>query len=116
MAQATAEQSSGQTCGGSGGRGMLTAGQEGRAMEESESKRRERAPIAVVLIVVLLILPGVYVLSIGPIHWLHAHGYIDNATFGLIMKYVYKPVLYAARHSNSVAEYIMTGVIGGEVE
>jgi hypothetical protein len=61
--------------------------------------KRERAPMAVVLIVLLVVLPAIYLLSLGPIHWLHQHGYMTDSTYIFLMSYVYKPVLIAMRNN-----------------
>jgi hypothetical protein len=56
------------------------------------SSRSSAAPvIAVAFIVLLLVLPALYVLSIGPAIWLVNHGYVDEN----IAETVYLPLLAA---------------------
>lgn len=60
--------------------------------------RRTRLPVApLVAVVVVVLLPFLYVLSIGPCGWLLAHGYImeDSATFRLLQA-VYDPLYWTA--------------------
>jgi hypothetical protein len=64
----------------------------------AESKR-ERAPIAVVLIVLLVVLPCVYVLSIGPAWWLVIN---DHDTWRGAFDLLYEPVFVLCRHSSTV--------------
>jgi hypothetical protein len=56
------------------GSGTMSA-YEGATMAES---KRERAPMAVVLIVLLIVLPCVYVLSYGPAYWLLQRSWNDS--------------------------------------
>ena len=46
----------------------------------SPDQRGGLSPSAVVIII-LLLLPVLYVLAIGPAHWLMDHGYISETTF-----------------------------------
>jgi hypothetical protein len=48
-------------------------------MTDERGKRRNAAPMAIALIVLLVVLPCVYVLSIGPIAYLVNHGHPELA-------------------------------------
>jgi len=65
----------------------------------AESKSRERAPIAVVLIVLLVLLPCVYVLSIGPVWYLLNNGF--GAWVGTASVF-YWPLNWCCEHSSTV--------------
>jgi hypothetical protein len=57
------------------------------------SSRSSAAPVvAVAFVVLLLVLPALYVLSIGPAVWLVNHGYVDEN----IAETFYFPLLAAA--------------------
>jgi hypothetical protein len=52
-------------------------------MEESAMTKQggtgdRRSPAAVALLIGLLLLPAIYVLSIGPVNWLVTNGYMDS--------------------------------------
>ena len=57
-------------------------------MEES----RRSGPAAVVVILVLIALPILYVLSLGPAVWLMEHNYLDRET----ARHIYYPLIFAA--------------------
>jgi hypothetical protein len=48
-------------------------------MSDEQPEQRPRSSLAVWLALALLVLPLAYVLSPGPIFWLLAYGYVDQA-------------------------------------
>jgi len=68
-----------------------------RGMDEG---RRSRLPVApLVAVVVLLLLPALYVFSIGPIGALISNGYIKmDSTIGHAIQMTYAPLAFCAIH------------------
>jgi hypothetical protein len=64
----------------------------------AEPERRNAAPIAVVLIVLLVVLPCVYVLSIGPAWYLVNNHY---GTWRPAFDSLYYPLFALCRHSDT---------------
>jgi hypothetical protein len=58
---------------------------------DERERRRNAAPIAIVLIVLLVVLPCVYVLSIGPAVYLVNHGHPEWADTA---DTIYRPILW----------------------
>jgi len=59
-----------------------------------------RSSLAVWLTVAVLLLPILYVLSVGPVFWLHKHGYLGYSALAIYgpLSYLYdscQPVRYA---------------------
>jgi hypothetical protein len=64
-------------------------------MPDADSDKRERSPAVVIAAIVLPLLPLLYVLSMGPVHWLAKHGYLNGAVAGWL-EWFYEPLEYAA--------------------
>jgi hypothetical protein len=60
---------------------------------------RPRSSIAVWLSVAVPLLPVVYVLAIGPVHWCTLHGYINGYVF-VALSWIYTPIRYLHGHSD----------------
>jgi hypothetical protein len=64
-------------------------------MDDKPTKRGGGAVVVMVLVAMLVLLPIIYVLSIGPTYWLVRHGHLDQA-----WEYeVYWPVHYVCAKS-----------------
>jgi hypothetical protein len=60
-----------------------------------DQERRSRFHVALLIAAVIVLLPALYVLSLGPFAWLLSHGYIDSdATWGQILHFIYRPIVW----------------------
>ena len=64
-------------------------------MTDADKHERRFPALAAVLCVVVLLLPVVYVLSIGPAFWLMEHGYASSS----VWEYTYYPVFWLSSKS-----------------
>ena len=71
-----------------GGRTGIPVCQKGQGtmgrMETRQPEHRGRMSPLAIVILILLLLPVLYVLAIGPAHWLMDHGYISQSTFDAV--------------------------------
>lgn len=65
-------------------------------MERQKETRAQ--PLAVIIIVVLLMLPVFYVLSVGPAVWLISQGYLDDGA----ARWFYGPLEWLAERSEMI--------------
>jgi hypothetical protein len=68
-----------------------------------EMRKHEHRGALPVIVFVLLLLPVLYVLAIGPAHWLMDHGYISEATFDA----VYWHFIVAVKRSPAVQQLVV---------
>jgi len=68
-------------------------------MEEKRSKSSVGPTIAVVLL-----LPVLYFLSLGPVNWLSSHGYVHPRSPCLI---IYRPVDWLAEHCDAFYKLVV---------
>lgn len=55
-------------------------------MSPDETKPRSSLAVWLIwLIAVLLAIPTAYVLSLGPVHWLNEHGYLNERTKAILI-------------------------------
>lgn len=64
-----------------------------------EKQNSRAAPLVACTMVALLLLPVLYVLSIGPAAWLIEHGHVNEAA----AQWFYTPLGIAAEHSDFIA-------------
>jgi uncharacterized membrane protein SpoIIM required for sporulation len=69
-------------------------------MPEPDSKRR-RLPAILIAATIALALPIAYIFSVGPVHWLAAHGYIRDESLFLI-EWFYAPLYFVAARIDAV--------------
>ncbi|WP_254510078.1 hypothetical protein [Anatilimnocola floriformis] len=70
-------------------------------MTERTDNRRSAAAVAT--LVVLLLLPVAYVLSIGPANWLVSNEYLDSDS----VRWLYLPLINLAEHSETANQVIV---------
>jgi len=77
-----------------------------RGMDEGRPTRLPAAPL-VAVVVVLLLLPALYVLAIGPLGALVNNGYIPESTFGRALEVIYAPLCFCAEHCPPLKWFII---------
>jgi hypothetical protein len=57
-------------------------------------------PWLAIVLIVLVVLPALYVLSVGPVAWLYLKGHVSLDVFNL----VYMPLNFAAAHCQPIGD------------
>jgi hypothetical protein len=74
-------------------------------MDDKVTKRGGGAAVAIVLVVVLVLLPMIYVQSIGPAAWLHGSGWLSGEGRS-ILEAAYFPVKWTAQNVTVIGPVI----------
>jgi hypothetical protein len=69
----------------------------------AEKQNSRAAPVVAGFIVTLLLLPVLYVLSIGPAAWLIEHGYLSDEA----ARWFYSPLVALAERSEFLSVWLM---------
>jgi hypothetical protein len=75
-------------------------------MSDSDQQRGRSSALTASLIVAVVVLPILYVLSVGPAAWLHMNGYVGDG-----IQLVYGPLRYVYENS-AVAQQVLDWYLG----
>ena len=72
-------------------------------MTDAHDKHERRSTTAVIVLCVMIGLPVVYLLSVGPMEWLYLHGYIAHES---VVWNLYTPVMWLRDNSETASRVL----------